>query len=173
MSIFTGLITAEIKQLHHDSILEAVRAASVPCTIIFGGSKFTDCPNCIFDPAANKSSGRFQNGGTQPFSGVCPICFGAGKLTVQTTETINLAVIYDYKDWIKLAPNINNPNGIIQTISPQDTIVSLKKAKELIVNTTFQTDTQITQKYERFNEPDTCGFGQVTIVHMLWKRIES
>lgn len=173
MGTFDNIITPEFKQLHIDAITEVVRANAVDCTLIYGGTLFTDCPNCIYDSASNKSSGRFQAGGSQPFTGICPICVGAGKLKSEQTDDVSLAVIYNHKDWIPIGPSIGNPNGYVQTIGLAAVVNQLKTAKELIVNTDISSDYSIRQRYERSGEPQFCGFGHATIVVTMWKRIEN
>jgi hypothetical protein len=160
MGAFDNIITPAFKQLHADAITEVVRANAVDCTVISGGTLFTDCPNCIYDGAANKSSGRFQAGGSQVFTGICPICLGSGKLKSEQSASVSLAVIYNHKDWIIMAPNINNPNGYVQTIGLAALVNQLKKAKELIVNTDISDDYSIRQRMSGLENPNFVDLGR-------------
>ena len=97
--MFEGIITAEFKQLFKDAITALLEdtALTVPCQLIYGGTKWTDCPNCLFSPATNKSTGIYTVGGPVPFyTGVCPYCNGAGRLSEEDTENIYLVtqIIY-------------------------------------------------------------------------------
>jgi len=128
--------------------------------------------NCNFDAAIGRSSNRYQSGGPIPFStGVCPYCNGAGKIGTEITSTINLAIIYNYKDWIDLGIEIRSPNGFVQSLSLLKTLDELKEAKELIVDTDISK--YVNQRFERYGEPQPCGFSQATIIATMWKRIEN
>lgn len=170
-NLFDGLITTQFKQLHADAITELVTGAAVPCQLIYGQTLFTDCPNCIYDPIGNKSSGRYQTGGPTQFTGVCPVCFGVGKFADEQTTDINLSVIYDYKHWLQVPVEINSPKGYIQTLSVLATMDEIKEAKELIANTDL--NSYVRSRFERYGEPQPCGFGQATIIVTMWKRIEN
>lgn len=172
MSDFTGLISDDFKQLHVDMITEVIRGASVECTLIYGDTKFTDCPNCIFSPLTGKSSNIYEAGGPIPFTfGICPYCKGAGKLPIESTTIIDLALIFDYKSWIPgLSTNIQSPNGFVQTISLFDTFEDLKNAKELLVQEGVEQ--YIRYRFERYSEPEPCGLGSHSFIATMWKRIE-
>lgn len=169
-NFFAGLINNRFKQLYIDAITEVIRGYSVTCTLIYGQTLFTDCPNCIFDPISGRSSGRYQTGGSSPFTGVCPICFGAGRLASESTSTISLAVVYNYKEWIPMM-HVQSPNGYVQTISAADTIEDLKRAKEIIVDTSLAE--HVRQRFERASEPQPYGIGDATVIATMWKRIEN
>lgn len=174
MSDFTGLITDEFKQLHIDAITEVIRGCSVPCQLIFGATKFTDCPNCIFDVGAGKSSNRYQANGPIPFnSGLCPYCNGIGKIADEQTESISLCPIYDYKSWIPdINSNVQSPYGFVQTLSAYNTTYSkLLQAKEILINT--DQNSKVRSRFERYGEPQPCGLGSSAFVSTMWKRIES
>lgn len=170
-NFFSGLINSDLKQLHADAMTELVTGVAIECELIFGQTLFSDCPNCIFDPIGNKSSNRYQSGGPTPFQGICPVCHGAGKFSDEQTEPINLAIIYDYKDWLSLSIQVNSPEGFVQTLSLLSTLDKLKQAKEIIVDTSLEAS--VRQRFERYGEPQPCGFGQATIVVTMWKRIEN
>ena len=171
MNMFDGLITDSIKQLHADAMTELVTATAIECSLIFGQTLFTDCPNCIFDPVANKSSNRYQTGGLYPFQGICPLCHGVGKFPDEQTATVNLCLIYNYKDWMPIVAPVNSPEGYIQTLSLLNTLDNLKQAKEMIADTSLVSS--VRQRFERYGEPQPCGFGQATIIATMWKRIEN
>ena len=168
---FSGLINTQFKQLHAQAISELVTGTSIECELIFGQTLFADCPNCIFDPVGNKSSNIYQAGGPTPFHGICPTCNGVGKFPDEQTETIDLALIYNYKDWLPLSIQINSPEGYVQTLSLLNTLDKLKQAKEIIVDTSLEAS--VRQRFERYGEPQPCGFGQATIIVTMWSRIEN
>jgi hypothetical protein len=170
-NFFNGLITTQFKQLHADAITELVTGCAVPCQLIYGNTLFTDCVNCIYDPIGNKSSNRYLTGGPSPFTGVCPVCFGQGKIPSEHTESISLSVIYDYKSWLPTPVEVNSPKGFIQTLSVLATMDEIKEAKEIIANTDL--NSYVKSRFERYGEPQPCGLGQATIIATMWKRIEN
>ena len=127
--------------------------------------------NCLLNVVGNKSSNRYQAGGPTPFVGICPVCNGAGKIPTEQTASIDLAIIYDYREWINIGIEIGSPLGYVQSLSLLKTLDDLKEAKELIVDTNISK--YVNQRFERVGEPQPCGFGQATIVVTMWKRIES
>lgn len=173
MSDFTGLISAEFKQLHIDMITEVIRGSSVICSLVRGNTKFTDCPNCVYDSVNQRSSNRYQSGGPIAFTfGVCPYCHGIGKVPSEQISTISLAPIYDYKHWVPgLAANVQSPYGFVQTLSLFNTYDDLKEAKEIIIDTSI--NSQVKARFERYQEPQPCGLGSSSFIMTLWKRIEN
>ena len=168
---FSGIINSDFKNLHANAITELVTGCAVPCTLVYGQTLFTDCPNCLLNVVGNKSSNRYQAGGPTPFVGICPVCNGAGKIPTEQTASIDLAIIYDYREWINIGIEIGSPLGYVQSLSLLKTLDDLKEAKELIVDTNISK--YVNQRFERVGEPQPCGFGQATIVVTMWKRIES
>ena len=173
MSEFTGLISDEFKQLHVDMITEVIRGCSVECTLIYGDTKFTDCPNCIYSPLTGASSNQYETGGPIPFTfGKCPYCNGKGKLATESTVDINLALIFDFKSWLPgLSTPIQSPEGFVQSLSLFDTFEDLKNAKELVVKDGIEEYVRF--RFERHGEPEPCGLGSHSFVTTMWKRIEN
>ena len=173
MTIFTGLISEDLQNFHRDMIIEVLRACSVSCTISYGVTKYDDCDNCVFDPIGNKSANRYQSGGPAPFTvGNCPLCAGAGKIATETTDTISLAVLYDFKDWLPLGVNVQSPKGYIQTIGIWDDVYTkITRAKDILVNTGLSEDVNF--KFEKYGEPWPCSFGHNHFCVAMWKRIEN
>lgn len=164
MSDFTGLISAEFKQLHVDMITETIRGFSVTCQAIYGGSKYQDCANCT-------NGNVYTSGGPAPFTfGVCPVCQGTAKIEVEATENVSLAPIYANHTLTPLAShfNIQNPDCDLMTVSLIATYPVLKRVKELIVNTDIIT--YVKGRYERAANPEPCGFGGEFII-TKWKRV--
>ena len=173
MSDFDGLISSEFKQLHIDMITEVLRGCNVPCQLIYGNTLFTDCPNCIYDSLSGRSSGRYEAGGPIPFySGTCPYCNGIGRIPTESTDTINLCPIYDYRSWVPtINSNVNSPYGYVQTLSLFSTYSTLQRAKEIIINTDITST--VKARFERNGEPQSCGMGSSSFIATMWKRIEN
>ena len=171
MSDFTGLISADFKQLFVDAIDEILSntGLTVPCTLIYSSSKITVCPNCHLNPMTGKSSGQYKTGGPISFSaGVCPYCHGDGKTISTSSETLYLAVIWDSKQWIGKFP-VGNPNEFCQTISKSTTFDEIKRASHIIIDTTKTAYSK--NKYERASEPSFVEFGSTDYIFTTWKRM--
>lgn len=169
---FDGIITDDFKELHYQAVSEVISACARPCTLRYGVTLYTDCENCIYDPMTGRSSNRYQTDGPIPFNtGVCPYCNGVGKLPDEKTETLNICLIWEQKEFIPdFRRIVNSPDGYLMTISEIGTLDEIKEAKEIIADTSIQS--YITNTYIRRSEPMVCGFGRSDFVFCLWQRIE-
>lgn len=172
---FSGLITADMKTLFTDAMdaLLETTACTVPCTLIYGNTKWTECSNCYFSPSLSASSNKYKPGGPIPFNtGKCPFCHGSGRIEDEQTETLYMMPIWDYDSWVGwTATNARTryPDGAVQTMSKLSTLDNIKKAKEIIVATDAQTYTK--HKMTRDGEPNICGFGASSYVFTIWKHM--
>jgi hypothetical protein len=169
---FTGIITQDLKDTFKnaiDSLLEQT-ALTLPCRLIYSGTKFIKCSNCQFNSVTGKSNNIYMPGGPISFShGVCPYCNGNGKIPDEDTEVIYLMVIWDYRKFIPIGSVIANPQGSIQTVCSVNHITKLKKAKEIIVDTNIERF--VRHKFMRDSEPNPAGFGSDDYIVTLWKRV--
>ena len=170
---FAGIISSDLKDLFNDAIgsMFEAGALTVPCTLYYGITKWESCSNCLYDPIGRKSSNRYQDGGSVPFpfGGICSLCDGAGKRPVISTETTNLMVIFDYKQFLPMSAPVNNPDGLIQTMGKKEVTPQLKRAQEIRVATDL--GGYGNHRFERFEEPQPMGFGGNEFVICTWKRI--
>lgn len=171
MNIFSGLINNDFKKLYKDALsaLFYDDAATIPCRIYYGTTRYEDCPNCVASPIGQQPSTRYQDGGPIPFpfGSICPMCNGNGKRPVETSETINLVVIWDYKQFVN-NNTVSQADGVIQTITFASNTPKLKRAKELVVATDIAGYGR--HRFERISEPQPCGFSDDDFVECLWKR---
>lgn len=171
MNNFSGIINSDLKSLFNDAISSLLYddALTIPCTLYYGVTKYEDCANCVFDPIGNKSSNRFQDGGPVPFpfGSICPMCNGGGKKGLETSENINLMVIWDYKKFMDVG-TVNNPAGTIQVMTFASNTPALKRAKELIVATDIAAYGR--HRYQRISEPQPCGWGNSPFISCLWEK---
>lgn len=175
---FSGIITPALKTLYTnmiDSLLET-SALTVPCRLIFGDTKWTLCPNCIYDAVGKKSSGRYKTGGPISFThGMCPYCNGVGRIPAESTDdTVYLMPIWDSKNW--MARNDGgisspvNPEEYVQTLSQLATTYSkIKKAKKIVIDTNIENYNR--NHFERYGEPGIVGWGASSYVLTMWKKI--
>jgi hypothetical protein len=81
-----------------------------------------------------RSSNVWKPTGSIEFSqGNCPYCYGVGQITSEGTLNLNIAVLWNYRDWIGWN-NIPDDNrtafGNVQTLSLLSTLTDIKRAKE-------------------------------------------
>jgi len=169
---FSGILSTNLKNTFEDEIKALLESGggSTPCRLIYGVTRFTLCSNCIFDAIGKKSSNRYLSGGPVPFTDgqICPMCNGVGRIPQESTESINLVVIWDYRSWIDLGVNVNSPEGFVQTISEMDTLPKIKKAKDIIINTDIEK--HVRHAFVRHGEPAPAGLCRDTFVVTMWKR---
>lgn len=167
---FSGIITSSFKTLFTnmiDSLLED-DALTLPCQLIYEGTKFTLCTNCTPNPMSGRSTNVYKGGGPAPFyTGSCPICHGVNRIADNQTESLNMAVIWDYRQWLGDMA-VQNPEGFVQTISLIDTLDNIKRANEVIIDTDIQN--YVKHVFEREGEPNPQGFGASSYVFTLWKK---
>lgn len=95
------------------------------------------------------------------------MCNGAGKRSVETTEEINLMVIFDHDQFMNRG-TVADPAGMIQTVTFASNTPKLKRAKEIVVATDITSYGR--HRYERVTEPQPCGFRSEDFVECLWKK---
>ena len=170
---FSGIITSEFKDVFNNAISAILDAdaLAIPCTLSYGVTKYEGCVNCLYDPIGQKSSNRFQNGGPVPFpfGGGCPVCNGAGKRPVETTEDVSLGVIFDPREFLKISTPVNTPDGYIQTIGKKSMTPKLQRAKEIVVATSVSSF--FSHRYQRASEPVPVGLGNSEFVVCTWRRV--
>ena len=170
-----GLITADFKALFKssiDSLLETT-GLTLPCRPVFTDNDTTECPNCYFDSISNRSSNTYRENGPIPFyNGNCPYCYGVGLIYTDTSLDLSMVVIWNYKDWIGfngIPDNTLIPFGQAQTMSALSTLSSIKRSKELIIDTNLETYTN--NRFERTGEPNPIGLGSDDYIVTTWKKI--
>ena len=168
MNIFSGLINSEFQTLFTDafSALLYNDALTMPCTLSYGVTRYEDCPNCKAAAVGQMPSTRYQDGGPMPFpfGSICPMCNGAGKRPVESTETVRLMIIWDYRKFVN-TPGIPEHNGDIQTVTFSYNTPKLTRAKEIIVETDYGR-----HRFQRASQPQPCGLGNDDFVECIWKR---
>lgn len=172
VNLFSGIISPAFKQLYTDAISSLFYddACTVPCTISYGTTRYESCVNCVFDAVGQKSANKFQDGGPIPFpfGGICPMCNGDGKRAVETTEDINLMVVWDTKQFMN-ASTVNIAEGTIQTITFMKNAPKLKRAKEIIVATDLEKYSRF--RYVRISDPQPCaGLGTNDLIECMWSK---
>jgi hypothetical protein len=136
------------------------------CTLVYPVTQNAVCPNCIFDPRAQKSSGIYKTGGPAQFTDhtVCPWCGGVGRSSRATTSTIRLRIYWNMNEFRK-APwkdlgitGIQLPEGDAVVIGYMTDLPALEKADHIILNKDVQNFRK--WKCEREGEAKPWGFRQ-------------
>jgi len=169
---YSGIINAQLKTLFSNvfSSLLYNDSLTIPCMINYGVTKYEDCANCVGTTIGGKPSTVFQDGGPMPFpfGSMCPACGGQAKRPVETSEPINLMVIWDYKEFVNYG-GVANPVGMIQTITFASNTPKLIRAKEITVASHLAGYGR--HRFERDANPQPCGLGESDFVSCMWKRI--
>lgn len=163
---FANLISQNLVDKYNQVISEVLRANLTPARLIYPSTKTIDCTDCVNDSIAN-SPNPYLRGKS---SSSCSVCGGTRKIQVETTENINIAVIFNYKKFSNLIPGlIVTADGDAQTISEIGTIKQLKSCKYIVFNTNLEPFNSHT--YERSAEPNPMGFGDPKFILTAWRVI--
>jgi len=164
---FDNLINAEFKNTFKYAIQATIDGFAIPCRIVYPYTKYEAC-DCVGSDIGNTSSNRHITGAPVPFHSIqgCSLCDGSGKRPVETVENVDLAVIFDYKQFIKIA-DIQIPVGAVQILSSKSMLPKLKKARELVLDT--DNETLIKQRVTLHGEPTPMGFDKEFIL-TIWIR---
>jgi hypothetical protein len=141
---------------------------STECLLNYGISDASLCPNCIYDSILKKSANKYKSGGPKQFNSgqICPYCRGVGFYGLEKTESVYLAVLWDYKSWIIKPINIENPVGYVQTICHKQYTTKILTAKDMTIPglipdpPTFILDA----------EPTPAGLGDQNYIICQWKK---
>ena len=170
---FSGIIDNNFKAIFNNAMSAVLEsdALTIACTLDYGVTKYENCANCVFDPIGRKSANRFLDGGPIPFpfGGICPLCNGAGKKPVVSSENVHLAVIFDPKQFLEISTPVNTADGYIQTLAKKEITPKLQRAKSIIVAT--EISGYFKHTYERMSEPTTIGLGNNEFVLCTWRRM--
>lgn len=168
-----NIVTTDFKNLFNSCIDELLRAnsLSLPCKLIYEGSSFDECENCYIDPVSRKSSNRYKSGGPLQFSNgqICPNCRGLGGTYNESSEVLNLLVLFDYKYWLNFNSKIHSPDGLVQTISKLEDFPKIQKCQKIIIDTNISNYTE--SYFERNSEPQPAGLGSSSYFFTYWKKI--
>ena len=152
------------------NLLLADTGLTTKCLLNYGISKKNICPNCVYDPNLKKSANKYIPGGPRPFvdGKICPYCNGVGFYGSVNVEVVYLAVIWSYKDWVIKPINIENPDGMIQTICGRENFYKFKKAKDMTV---VYSSTNTNPLFRLSEEPNPAGLGDNNYLIVNWERI--
>lgn len=149
---------------------EAILLFNRTCTVVYP-DKREKCENCIVNTIGGRSSNFYRTDGPIPFNrGTnCPLCGGEGFKYIESTESVELRIYYDKKNFIDVGSDADVPNNVIQTVGYMDDYEKLTKAKELLVDIGKYNQ----GRYKRITEPYNQGFKQnpTQYVVIFWERV--
>lgn len=165
---FNALKTVYNNQIN---LLLANNGLTTPCILNYGISKKLLCPNCIFDPNLKKSANKYKIGGPISFSdnNICPYCNGVGYYGETTSETVYLAVIWEYNKFMNFPKGIDLPDGLIQTMCSKDLLPDLRKCKSLSVS--YPSANNKMHEFKLYGEPNPAGLGDNSYLITTWQKI--
>lgn len=164
-------LSDDIKKIAQDGIDDLIDQLGKDCRLLYPSVQ-EDCPNCIYDPIANRSTGRYQTGGPQPFpqGTICPVCRGVGKLVSDTSEIIRMLCQWNPKNYELLAGNIQVPNSVVQTKGYLSDMPKVLKARKMVLETSIEGYQRYT--FELWGEPiDQGNIIQGRYFVALWRRV--
>lgn len=131
-AIFT--LTQPIKDLATNALDSLIRELGKDCLLVYS-PKMEYCPNCTFDPQSKRSSNIWKSGGPAPFpsGALCSLCNGKGQRANQVTKLIRLLCHSNIKKFINLPPQLEIPDGTIQTKGHISDLEFVLQAEEMIV----------------------------------------
>jgi hypothetical protein len=168
-----NIITTDLKNLYKSMIDELLRAnsLSLPCKLIYDSSVFTECTNCEIDPISHKSSNVYKSGGPLAFANgqICPYCRGLGGIYTNSSEILDMLVLFDYKYWLNFNSKIHSPDGLVHTICKTVDFPKISKCNKIIIDTNIVNYTE--SLFQRNSEPQPAGFGESSYIFTFWKKI--
>jgi len=171
---YASILNASVRQEFSNliDVLVSDAGCTLPCKLFYSSAKCIDCENCISNPMIGGSSGVYQSGGPIPFGKgmTCPLCVGKGKIHVEESEELNLVVIWDSKEFVKLGLNkFDHPkvaDGFAQTLCRIEWYWKIMNTEYVILNLC---DECLNQKYKRITIPEPCGFCPPKYILTLWQ----
>lgn len=114
------------------------------CTLYYPDLQ-TECPNCLFDPQANRSANIYRTGGPNPFPNdtLCPYCGGTGVSAQPVTDTMRVraywggmevnAAMRQFQNMFN-SKFVGSPDGVVFIIGYMNDAVKFQQCTSLVVN---------------------------------------
>ena len=114
---------------------EAILLFNRTCKLVYPERRQT-CENCVTNTFGGRSTNTYNSGCPIPFNrgGNWPLCGGEVYKNVESTDSVELRIYYNRRDFIDVGFSADIPNNVIQTVGYMDDYPKLTKAKELLVD---------------------------------------
>lgn len=166
---YDSLIPADFNQNFNHAIEAVINLTKKPCNLYFENAVYIECDNCTNNtPIGLRGPNPFNQGGTGKYSSDCAICQGTGKKPVRTSKPIEMALIWDYKDFYNLGGNTVWPEGAMQTVSDMNLISDIKKCTYAVMNTNINNHND--HKFYLYGEPNPCGLSDDKFIICTWHK---
>jgi len=131
----------------HEWIADAfIDSLGIWCTIVYPPSD-EECPNCLYDPVANRSANIYKTGGpiSFPINTTCPWCGGVGKRSIPITDRVKMRVYWggmEVQAAMRQFKSLANEKlgdmaqGLLFVIGYMDDLPKFVKCDSLVVNDT-------------------------------------
>lgn len=146
-----------IRQLYTDGIDTLIFYIGRPCKLIFDGVR-GPCPNCVVDPAANRSTGIYNGTGEYPFTiPPCPVCRGSGvdPATLERAEVRTFLIERNIKPNAVYPANLTRPGGIARIKGHIDDLPLVIQCKSIVLD--YQNAEYLSDRYVKLDEPTPQG----------------
>ena len=161
---FSGIITQNLINKYNYAIQEVIRANLTPARLIYPSTKWIECTNCSTDIFAGSPNPYLRGKNSTS----CPVCGGVGKIQIETTEDMTIAVVFNYKKFNNIIPGmVVTPMGDAYTLSEIGTIKQIKTCKAIVFNTNLEAFNQ--HLYTRDGEPNPVGLSDPKFLITYWK----
>lgn len=164
------IINQDLKNIYKTFIDEIISSHGLTnqCSLYYD-NKSDYCSNCIFDKSTEMSSNVYNTTGPSPFDDytMCPVCMGSGKVYLEgPIKQLYVAVIFDSKYFLNIKNKlVNIPEGTIQIICSKAHSQDLKSCSYLVF------DNYLEVKYERIDDINLSGLGDLEYIFMNWRRV--
>lgn len=125
-------ITSGLVQIYQDRIDALINQLGKSVLLEFDAVK-QPCPNCVFDPIRNRSTGIYISGGPRSFERgrQCPWCKGRGFEETVSTKCIEALLKWNPKDSRKYGISLSNHKSVVRIktfITEADDLIRAKTA---------------------------------------------
>jgi len=160
IEIYQSRIDALINQLGKNVLLE-FNPLNLPC------------PNCIYDPINNRSSGVYKTGGPAQFSRgqKCPYCKSVGFLQEIPTECIKCLIKWNPKEAENYGISVASGKDVVRLKSFLTDGDSLIRAKTAILN--YDVQSVIKLRARLIKGPNIVGLRESRYIITFWELIDA
>lgn len=155
-------LTTAIKSVTQQALDDLLNELGKPCLLIYPP---------IMVPCSCAGA-TWLTGGPASINNICPLCNGTNLVAQQVTETINMGIVTNPKEFYKPFPiNVQVPAGTIQSKCFMAEAIKVRQAREMQVGPSI--DGFSRPRYQLDSEPeDVSSIIQSRYFVSTWKRIQ-
>jgi hypothetical protein len=132
----------------------------------------TVCPNCIQDTIRQRSSGRYNGIGPEPFvrGRKCPVCKGDGVLETPETRCIKCLIKWNSKDYANKDIRYEKGRSIVRTKCLMSQAPLIQRCRTALMN--YDISNQLTLRVKRLRSPVPAGLRDKRYCITFWEIVE-